>query len=414
MTSPHPSAPRALLRPPPPETTDISQVADTLDRLGSRRSTISANLVNFSRALRSAGFEITAGRLIDAGRSLEAIDVTRLDDLRAALRACFLSEHEQLATFDLLFDLYWLDPLAPAPVAPLARDEDRESPPSESGAQRATLAAMMPRQAWQAQGDNPDQTANDSDLLTMKDFATYDDRDLMRARRVVRAIAPRLATAISRRRVASPRGEEIDMRSTLRRAARTGGEPLSIARRRKRVRKLRVALLCDVSGSMDRYSRQLVLFLFALQNELRGVNTFVFSTRIQDVTALLRTRSFDEALARAARDVDGWSGGTSIGRCLADFERNHARRRIDSRTVIVVISDGWERGDVTLLQQALAGLKRRARAIIWLNPLLGHPEYRPLARGMAAALPYTDKFLPAHNLDALAKVARVLGDIGGS
>jgi uncharacterized protein with von Willebrand factor type A (vWA) domain len=196
----------------------------------------------------------------------------------------------------------------------------------------------------------------------------------------VRAIAPRLASALARRRRRSSRGDEIDLRQSLRRAARRGGDIVDLVRRRRRVRRLRLVILCDVSGSMDRYSRALVQFLFALQNELRGVSTFVFSTRLHDITRLLKTRSFDEALARAGRDVDAWSGGTSIGACLEQFERRHARTRLDSRTVLLIVSDGWERGDPEQLRRAMAALRRRAYRIIWLNPLLGAADVAELGR----------------------------------
>jgi len=159
---------------------------------------------------------------------------------------------------------------------------------------------------------------------------------------------------------------------------------------------------------MDIYSRFLVQFLYALQNELRGVTTFVFSTRLNEVTHLLRAQSFDEALDRLAGRVDSWSGGTSIGASLFAFDRLYGRRRVSSRTVIVIISDGWDRGDTGLLIKAMQSFHRRAFKVIWLNPLLGHAEYRPLAKGMAAALPYVDYFLPTHHLDSLARIGRTL------
>jgi uncharacterized protein with von Willebrand factor type A (vWA) domain len=397
------SAPHARLH---RSDTPTSLVAEVAARLGERHPTISANLVNFARALRAAGFEVTAGRVIDAARSLALIDLASAEDMRLALRANFLTEQSQAPLFDALFDLYWRDPSAAEPEIPLAREPERDQAQSMPGGAR--LSASLPRPAHQSDADNPEQTAGSADLITVKDFATYSDADLARARRVIRALAPKLASAAARRRRIARRGDEIDLRRSLRHATRHGGELLHLLRRRRRVRRLRLVLLCDVSGSMDLYSRQLVQFLYAVQNELRGVSTFVFSTRLHEITHLLKTRSFDEALARIGRDVDAWSGGTSIGRCLAEFERRYARRRVDSRTVVVIISDGWDRGDVDQLKQAMAGLKRRARRIVWLNPLLGHPEYKPLAKGMAAALPYADEFLPAHNLDALARVARSL------
>jgi hypothetical protein len=228
------------------------------------------------------------------------------------------------------------------------------------------------------------------------------------ARRYLRRLAPKLATATTRRRRPSRRGSELDLRRSLRWAARRGGEVLTLARRRRRVRRLNLVLLCDVSGSMDVYSRFLAQFLYGLQNELRGVSTFVFSTRLFDVTPMLRARTFDEALARVARHVDSWSGGTRIGACLAEFNRRHAKERLGPRTVVAVISDGWDRGDIAQLAREMRALRRRAYRILWLNPLLGASGYRPVAQGMAAALPSIDELLPVHNLESLARVGRTL------
>jgi hypothetical protein len=159
---------------------------------------------------------------------------------------------------------------------------------------------------------------------------------------------------------------------------------------------------------MDVYSRFLAQFLYGLQNELRGVSTFVFSTRLFEVTPLLHTRNFDEALARVARHVEGWSGGTRIGGCIADFNLRYAKQRLGPRTVVVIISDGWDRGDIEQLRREMRVLRRRAFRVLWLNPLVGDDRYQPVAQGMAAALPSIDELLPVHNLESLARVGRTL------
>jgi uncharacterized protein with von Willebrand factor type A (vWA) domain len=378
--------------------------------LGAERGTLAAHLVGFARLLRAADFDITAGRIIDAARALTLVDIARPEDVRLALRANLVSEAAQLAAFDRLFDLYWRSGGQPPPIGEVVAAERRPSArrPGRPGGGTGLQVRVPVRQAVQPTGDHPEATAGTADLLTTKDFAGYTDEEVARARAVIRRLAPKLATALARRTRQARRGDDVDLRRSLRRAVRHGGEVLDLLRRRRRVRRLRVVLLCDVSGSMDAYARYLVQFLYAVQNELRGVSTFVFSTRLNEITPLLRTRDYDQALARLAAEVDSWSGGTSIGGSLAAFEREYARRRVDSRTVVIIISDGWERGDVEVLRRALSNLKRRAYKLLWLNPLLGAKDYRPLARGMAAALPYLDYFLPAHNLDSLVRVARTL------
>ena len=377
--------------------------------LGERRGTLAANLIGFARLLRASDFDITAGRVIDAARALALINVANGEDFRLALLANLASDAGLIPTFDLLYGLYWHTrsgaPQAPGVVA------DNGQPPRRAGGRRGGLQVQVraqARPAYQPEGDNPDATAGAADVLTSKDFAGYTEDEVARARRLIRRLAPKLATALSRRARVARRGGRVDLRRSLRRSVRQGGEVVDLLRQRRRIRRLRVVLLCDVSGSMDVYSRYLVQFLYAVQNELRGVSTFVFSTRLNEITHLLKTRSYDAALARLSTDVEAWSGGTSIGGSLETFDRDYARQRVDSRTVVVVISDGWDRGDVELLRRAMVNLKRRSHKILWLNPLLGGKDYQPLARGMAAALPYVDYFLPAHNLDSLARVARTL------
>jgi uncharacterized protein with von Willebrand factor type A (vWA) domain len=339
------------------------------------------------------------------------VDVANTEDFRLALLANFVSDATLIPLFDQLYGLYWRAGGAPQ-IPEIAMTEPRR--PREAGRRQTEKARARPLPAYEPAGDNPEATAGTVDLLTTKDFAGYSDEDVRRARRVIKQIAPKLATALARRTRASRRGGTVDLRGSLRRSVRHGGEVLDLLRRRRRVRRLRIVLLCDVSGSMDVYSRFLVQFLFAVQNELRGVSTFVFSTRLNEITHLLKTRSYEESLERIAAEVDAWSGGTSIGGCLAAFDRDYARRRIDSRTVLVVISDGWDRGDIEQLRRAMANLKRRSYKLLWLNPLLGGKGYQPLARGMATALPFTDYFLPAHNLDSLMRVARTLEHLARS
>ncbi|HTE85155.1 MAG TPA: VWA domain-containing protein [Dehalococcoidia bacterium] len=374
--------------------------------LRERQETLAENLVSFARLLRLADLDITNGRVIDAARSLAVIDIASREDVRHALRACLVSSGEQLPLFDTLFDLYWARDPQRVDLISKPDTRDREQPASAHRQTGRLPVTATP--AAEPETENPGRTYSAVDLLTTKDFSTYTSDDVRRARRLLRALAPKLATALGRRRRNSTARGAVDLRRSIRHSVRHGGEVVELFRSRRRIHKLRLVALCDISGSMDVYSRYLVQFLYALQNELRGVQTFVFSTRLNEVTHLLRTQSFGDALDRLANRVDSWSGGTSIGASLYAFDRLYARRRVSSRTVIMIISDGWDRGDSALLTRAMQSFRRRAFKVIWLNPLLGHAEYRPLAKGMAAALPYVDYFLPAHNLDSLARLGRTL------
>lgn len=379
-----------------------------LHLLARRHGALGANLVQFAALLKSAELEVTTTQLLSAAHSAAAIDIARRDDFRHALAASLLTRHEHRPVFDALFDRFWRLP---------REDEPGRRPEPQrlaGGEARLGAAAVMDAYARadataaRAAGDSPPQSYSADDALVQKDFATFRDDELREARRYLRRLAPKLATATTRRRRPARAGREPDLRRSLRVAARRGGEVLRLLHRRRKVRRLKLVLLCDVSGSMDVYARFLAQFLYGLQSELHGVSTFVFSTRLYEVTPLLRARSFDEALARVARHVEGWSGGTRIGACLGEFNRRYAKQRLGPRAVVVVISDGWDRGDVEQLGREMRALRRRAYRVLWLNPLLGGAGYRPVAQGMAAALPSVDEFLPVHNLASLASVGRRL------
>jgi uncharacterized protein with von Willebrand factor type A (vWA) domain len=383
----------------------IDRVLAELER---RQGALAANLVQFAALLKAGELDVTTGQVLVAAESLAAIDVSRRDDFRQALAASFLTSHDDRPVFDLLFDRFWRLPSAEG--GPSQRPE-----PSELTEGRPRLGMAQQVDVAYARGetaigdsDTAPESYSADDALLNKDFATFRDEEVREARRYLRRLAPKLATATTRRRRAARSGEEIDLRRSLRRAVRHGGEVVHLLRRKRKTRRVKLVLLCDVSGSMDVYSRFLAQFLYGLQNELRGASTFVFSTRLFEITPMLRARTFDEALSRVARQVDGWSGGTRIGACLADFNRRYAKQRLGPRTVVVVISDGWDRGDVEQLAREMRVLRRRAYRIVWLNPLLGGASYRPLAQGMAAALPSVDDFLPVHNLESLVRVGRTL------
>jgi hypothetical protein len=236
-------------------------------------------------------------------------------------------------------------------------------------------------------------TFGDQEAVADKDFSTFGSEDLEEITHLAARLARRLAARPSRRWRAVRRGGRIDPVRTTRRALRTEGDVVELSFRKRRLRKTSLVLLCDVSGSMDLYSRFLLQFLYALQNHFSRVETFVFSTRLARITDQLEEGSYRRALQRLSRDVQGWSGGTRIGESLKSL--------LDRRTVVVVLSDGWDTGDPEVLSAALRAIRRQAGKVIWLNPLLGSPDYRPLARGMQAALPHVDVFAPAHNLASL-------------
>lgn len=381
---------------------------------GERRGTLTENVVAFARLLRASGIEVTVGRTLEATRALGFVDVARREDVRVALAATLLSDVAQRPLFEALFAVFW-SLLAPPPAVlppptsaggsrpldgPAARQEQRAMSGDLYGGESKSIPLGQP------------QSYSDADMLTSRDFSSLRGDELRRVRQLIRLVAHQLSTAVSRRAKADRHGHAIDLRRSLRRAARTGGELRDLAHRKPTFRRTDVVLLADVSGSMDVYTEFLVQFVYGLQQELRGVSTFVFSTRLYEVTPMLRVRSFEEALRLLQQHVEAWSGGTQIGAAIADFNRRFARERVHRNTIVLVLSDGWDRGDAGRLGREMAVLRRRARRLIWLNPLLGQDGYQPLTRGMAAALPHCDDFMPVHNLDSLERLGRHLIAVG--
>jgi len=364
-------------------------------------------MVRFAAALRRHGMPVTPEHVTDGVRALQYLDLADREEVRRGLRAVFAGRPEDFATFDRVFDAFWrptteADRVAEA-LAPPALPE--HAPPGLERAGRETLAL----DAWQDEGDGElgDEpvsvpAASELEAVAARDFSTFSPDQLDEVFRLTLRIARRLARRISRRRRPSARRGRIDLRRTLR-ANLTRGELIDLRYRRRKRKKVRLVLLCDVSGSMDLYSRFLLQFLFALQSAFSRVETFTFSVRLTRVTEHLRARSYREVLRRleAVRD---WSGGTKIGESLAEFNRRWPAL-VDRRTIVIILSDGWDTGDPDLLAAELLRIKRRAGRVIWLNPLLGNPSYEPLTRGMAAALPLVHRFAAAHNLAALRELA---------
>jgi uncharacterized protein len=363
--------------------------------------------VGFCRLLRTRGFSVTPTESRDALRALDLVDLGDRAEVHRALRTVLASRPEELARFDAAFDAFF-GGLAAGPVAPRGLDGG-PALPVDARFPRARAAALE-FVDWTDVAEGEGEPVglpglSNLEALAGKDFSTFGAAELEEVARLAREIARRLATRKGRRLRPSRQRGRVDLRRTLR-LSLTRGEPIELARRERRILKTKLVLLCDVSGSMDLYSRLLVQFLYALQNQLGRMETFVFSTRLHRITDELRGSSYAAALARLG-DVRDWSGGTKIGESLHAFHDGW-RHLLDRETVVIVLSDGWDTGEPALLSEAMVALRRRAGKVIWLNPLLGSPDYQPLTQGMMAALPHVDAFLPAHNLDSLRALARHL------
>jgi uncharacterized protein with von Willebrand factor type A (vWA) domain len=340
-------------------------------------------LLGFCALLREHGFPVTLAHSTAALRAVMRVDVGDRTDFNLALKAVLVSSREQVAPFDDLFAFYW---------DRRPEVERRETAIAEPEAE--AVASATPEGMYSAM-----------ETLATKDFGDLQaGDDIAAVEKAVRQIARKLATRRGRRQRPARHGQ-VDLRRTMRRSLRLGGTALELQRRRRDVRKARLVLLCDVSRSMDQYSRFLLQFVYAFQRALGRVDSFVFGTRLTPVTRYFRTSGIDEAIERISGEVPDWSGGTRIGASLEVFNRGH-RAAVDSSTTVVVLSDGLDTGDMALLEAEMAALHRRARRLIWLNPLLAADQ--PLGRGMRAALPYVDTLAPANNLASLEAFGRML------
>ncbi|HEY3150179.1 MAG TPA: VWA domain-containing protein [Candidatus Binatia bacterium] len=374
------------------------------------------NLMAFARALKQLGVKVSLSQVIDASRSADLVDIAEKSDFRAVLRSNLILQKEDFPTFDMLFDSFWRElsyervPMETMEIQGTPTDSHSQEGGDEEGGLEDAAVESIPKENVPL--ENLDEfsvpTYSPQELMNRKDFSEMGVEESRAIARAILLIATKIATQISRRKKIGRKGSTVDPRWTMRRSMKYGGEIIDLVRRKKRIKKTRVVLLCDVSGSMDCYSRFLIQFMYGLQNELWGVETFVFSTSLSRITHLIRTKDIANALEKISGSILGWSGGTNIGRSLHTFNRNFAPSIVTHRTVVVIISDGWDRGDVSLLEREMQDIKRRCRKIIWLNPLLASENYEPLCKGMQAALPYLDLFLSVHNVNSLVTLGRTL------
>ena len=362
------------------------------------------HVVTFGRVLREVGLEVGPGRVADALRGLDAVDLTRQEDVYFALRQTLVSRHDELELFDRAFNAWFLR----APVLPAVRSVQSPQAQERLGDSLSEEGGGDPDEEL---GDPLELGASGHELLREKDFAEMTPDEYRRVKRLIAAIAGNRPLRASRRRRSDPRGDRLDMRKLIRQSLRTGGDPVDRPYRARKVVPRKLVVLCDVSGSMDAYARALVLFLHAAVGSGPGVEAFAFGTRLSRLTPELETRDPESALEKCTEAVTDWGSGTRIGASLKEFNDLWGRRALSRGAIVVIVSDGWERQDPELVGREMARLARAAYAVVWVNPLKGNPEYQPLAGGMRAALPYVDRFLSGHNLRSLEELATVLAGI---
>jgi uncharacterized protein with von Willebrand factor type A (vWA) domain len=394
-----------------------------------------AESVGFGRALRAAGLQTDLGAAVDFARALTLIDMGERDTVRAAGAAVFIRRRDDREAYDKVFARWWRKrnrkrppdgPLTPATDEEAADAEDGVASPAgedgTSGDDKNTIDGIPMPIASDEDSDAeidgiiaaPTAWSN-SELLRHREFDRMSAAELRDAERLVDLLEPRLEMRRTRRYELHHHGRLLAPRTMLRRNLATGGQFTEWVWRRPTKRPRQIVVLCDISGSMERHSRLLLRFVQAL-SAASSVKTesFVFGTRLTRVTRLLRDRDRDRALAKVAESVNDWAGGTRIGESFRDFNKRWARRTLRTSGVVIVVSDGWDRGDPALVATETARLRRNCHRLVWLNPLAGTPGYEPLAGGMRAAMPYIDDFVPAGTVASLERLGEILAGIRSS
>jgi uncharacterized protein with von Willebrand factor type A (vWA) domain len=386
------------------------------------RGYLADNVLHFVRVLRGAGLPVGPAKVIDALAAVEAVGVAHRDDFREALAAVLCSRRDHLELFEQAFELFWRDPkLLERMAAALLPKAKGKAGPDDGPALPARLAEAMtpPRDAPQVEDDDETEldaafTFSPREVLQTHDFATMTAGELAQVKRLIAKLRLPLPEVPMRRTRADDRGPRVDLRATLRRSMGAAGAAAPLAFRARTRRTPPLVVLCDISGSMERYTRMMLHFLHAITNDRHRVHVLLFGTRLTNVTRHLKHRDVDVALAKVAAAVADWAGGTRIGASLAEFNRRWSRRLLAQNAVVLLISDGLDAEAGAGLDREMERLAKSCRRLVWLNPLLRYADFEARPAGIRAMLPWVDDFLPVHNLVSLEALARALSRTGAN
>lgn len=384
------------------------------------RSLTTRRLVQFGRTLRAAGLNVSARQLGDLAQALTAIDLSRQADFYHTLRCFLIHNPDEIELFDRLFELFWLGRAGLLAELGLgqrhsAGDRPGSAAPARPVSSSRGRAVLLDDDAPPGDDQDPQiaPTYSPLELLRRKEFGDYSEAELQAALVVMRNLLWRLEDRPTRRTVRSGKQTAtLDLPRVIRKSVRRSGELVELSWKRRKRKPRPLVVICDVSGSMERTSRMFLFLMHGLIQRTARMEAFVFGTRLTRITPALRHSDTDTAVARASDLVLDWSGGTRIGESLRAFNYNWSRRVLGHGAVVLIISDGWDRGDQDLLDREIRRLQRSVHRLIWLNPLAGSPSYQPLVRGIQTILPHVDEMLPLHNLESLAALAGRLGAVG--
>jgi uncharacterized protein with von Willebrand factor type A (vWA) domain len=373
------------------------------------QTTISGNIVLLCRFLRKKSFNITAIEAADALKAISYLPINSEAYFREALKAVLSKNAFQRTHFDEYYSEFkdQLKKASDSKVRVKPEEKDKKSEAQKKTAQFESLKDWL--NLTPSEDEKTVSSFSDLEVLTRKNFSDLSEEEMRLVMRLLQKMARKLAHQKSRLRKASKKHRNLDLKRTIRANMRIGGDIQQLVFSERKERKLKLVLLCDVSRSMDLYSRFFVHLIYAFQNSYDKIETFVFSTALHQVTEILDNNEFDKAFDAISDRVPHWSGGTTIGSCLSDFTKNHGHGLLDKKTNVLILSDGWDTGEPEIMKEAMKTIHKKSKKVIWLNPLAGSPDFSPEVLGMKTALPYIDVLASAHNLESLKEVLRQLG-----
>jgi uncharacterized protein with von Willebrand factor type A (vWA) domain len=376
---------------------------------------LTCEVISFSTFLKDRGFKIFSSNVMDSLNSMEEIDISEREDFFHVLRTNLVTSDVEWELFEGLFEEYWQG------MEKEEEEEESEIPQAQPECGEDAVAELL--QEVQREQDEsgeedacrqePTEQATYSPVarLERKNLAHFQKADVQIARLILKNMLSPFRLSVTRRFKGSKRLGDMDFRRVMKKSLRLGGMPLELFYKKKRKRLKRMVILVDVSGSMDRYARFVTPFIMGLKGVGSKAEVFVFSTSLTPITPFVRRFELEKALERISQEVPDWSGGTRIGYSLHQFNQGYAQRLLSKRTVVVILSDGWDLGGKEPLRREMEFLSQKAYCVIWLNPVAGDMEYKPICQGMETALPYVDYFLPADSLESLKKVGRTLSRV---
>lgn len=381
----------------------------------------SDHIIAFGRVLRRLGFRVGSSHMLTAMEAVQIVGVRNKEDVREALKSCLVTRKEERELFDQAFQLFWKAPSKlPEVMQWLLQNTSIPSTTETKGYHRVQEAlreapppSPSPSEEQSESKVEIDQivTYSATEILRKKDFAAFTNEEIAIARQYMQRFQWPVPPHASRRKDPRTAGRKLDFRRTAQQGARNAGEIIQLLHHGYKLKPRPVVLICDISGSMERYARMLLHFMHTMSSNMEKMESFVFGTRMTRITHLLKNRDVDDAVTAVSKEVVDWAGGTKIGEAIKTFNFEWLRRVLRSSSIVLIISDGWDRGDTSLLRSEMRRLRRSCHQLIWLNPLMGFEDYEPLTQGMQAALPHVDSLLSVHNLVSLEQLADTLATL---